>query len=425
MLTSHPKLWSTVKIVGLHLFLLLAAFSVLLFLGYNSQMPAPDNLSRWDVGWYLSIVENGYVYQEGQSNVAFFPFFPFLWKALSLGMRGISVLNAFLFLGSFIWLAQVFKLSRLQILFFLSVPSIMFMYVPYSEASFFLFSTILLVGLYKNNNYLILAGLFLCCVTRSSAVFFVPAVIFTQFISFQGTNKAGVSRILYQTLLYLGAVAAAILFVGLVQWQQTGQWFPFFGVQQYWKHEFKLPVYPLTTWGGTRLLWLDGPALWFGISAGLFCVYVLVRFFRESMPSIAINRAAVFSAGYVVAVALFIIFFQQHSIYSLNRYVFATPYFIVFLLTLVRQFSFSLKALCGVFLASLPLWLLFEAHERLDGMSHLQTVWYFILITLDVTATLTLNQKHLNRHVIPVLYGINILLQLYLFDIFLKGEWVG
>ena len=134
--TFFPQL-RIFKLIGLHLFLLFTAYSILMFLGFITQMPNAGNLNRWDTGWYLSIVENGYVLQEGQSNVAFFPFFPFLWKSLHLGMRSVSLLNAILFLGAFSWLANEFKLKNSHIFFFLSVPSFMFMFVPYSEASFF------------------------------------------------------------------------------------------------------------------------------------------------------------------------------------------------------------------------------------------------------------------------------------------------
>ena len=73
-----------------------------------------DWCSRWDGGWYLSIVRDGYSYQAGkQSNVVFFPFFPLLVTGIGfLGVPptwgGVVVSNA-AFLAA---LAYVYALGR-------------------------------------------------------------------------------------------------------------------------------------------------------------------------------------------------------------------------------------------------------------------------------------------------------------------------
>src|SRR5687767_299870 len=52
---------------------------------FGQRPPMAELLTKWDAGWYSSVSTQGYSYTEGQqSNVAFFPLYPLVAKALAL-----------------------------------------------------------------------------------------------------------------------------------------------------------------------------------------------------------------------------------------------------------------------------------------------------------------------------------------------------
>jgi len=94
---------------------------VLLFIGWFSQAIPPtatmptrgwqfsphrllDIWGRWDTGWYISIIQDGYgavVNQYGQSSTAFFPAYPYLVKLIHhlLVPPGLRTTGTILFVG--------------------------------------------------------------------------------------------------------------------------------------------------------------------------------------------------------------------------------------------------------------------------------------------------------------------------------------
>ena len=77
-----------------------------------------DSFFRWDSGWYKSIIQGGYSYNtEKQSNVAFFPLYPILVKAiasltsLNVPISGLLLSNLCLILALFF----VYKISNIYL----------------------------------------------------------------------------------------------------------------------------------------------------------------------------------------------------------------------------------------------------------------------------------------------------------------------
>jgi len=135
-------------------FLLHFAFLGILYSAYRIYteqpvLPSEKDLSIvWDGYHYTNIKNDGYSYNPArQSNVAFFPGFPYLWKYSGLNAFGISLINLLLFLTGLFFLVREFAIRQRDALLFLSLPSLFFMFVPYSEALFFAASSILLIGL--------------------------------------------------------------------------------------------------------------------------------------------------------------------------------------------------------------------------------------------------------------------------------------
>lgn len=50
---------------------------------WSGGVPLVEPLMAWDAGWYLSVVNNGYIFQPGQANTGFHPLYPLLIKIFS------------------------------------------------------------------------------------------------------------------------------------------------------------------------------------------------------------------------------------------------------------------------------------------------------------------------------------------------------
>ncbi|MFC1640531.1 mannosyltransferase family protein [Patescibacteria group bacterium] len=111
-----------------------------------------NNWTRWDSGWYLSIIQHGYVWvepSEGASNVAFFPLYPYLIKLLAFPLESnpLAVATAISSLALLVGIIYFFKLVRLDhtreisyqaVLFLLLFPMSFFFVSAYTESLFFL-----------------------------------------------------------------------------------------------------------------------------------------------------------------------------------------------------------------------------------------------------------------------------------------------
>jgi len=413
-----------IGIITAHLALMIMLISVLSHYKIM-QSPSVDSLNQWDAGWYKNIVSNGYVFVENaQCNLAFFPLFPFTWKWLQLSATGISLLNFLLFIAGFLLLAETFRFSMKQTLVFFVTPSLFFCYVPYSEAIFFLSSSIILLGLHKNLKILVVAGLFIAGITRSTSMFFLPAVILAQLLS---NSKPFSKENIFTIIIYAATCIASLFTVALWQWQQTGQWFYFFEVQQFWNKKLGFPKLPLTTWNGPALLWLDGAALFVGISALLYCAKDSLKW-ATSWFSEKTNPALVFACVYLIMASATTVFFgntgTQTSIYSLNRYIFGTAYFMVFahfILTDKILLKNRMLIAAGIIMFQMLLFGIYSPQILKDlfvvaGIAGFAGyAFYHVLLT---------EQKIFGKY-FYLFYIVNVVLQLKLLDLFLKGKWVG
>jgi Gpi18-like mannosyltransferase len=108
--------------------------------------------SRWDAGWYLDVAKNGYKFLPGeQSNVAFFPLYPYLTRLIHSAipvkgdagwmLGGIIVSNTALLVG----LIYLHRLVRLDydyatagraVLYLCVFPTTLFLSAVYSESLF-------------------------------------------------------------------------------------------------------------------------------------------------------------------------------------------------------------------------------------------------------------------------------------------------
>lgn len=174
--------------------------------------------ARWDSGWYASVARQGYVMRDGESDLAFFPIYPLLIRALhpifstNFFWPGqiISIVAAFGSLYIFYLLARFDyseKQSRLSLLYLITFPTSFFLVSVYSESTFLL---LLLLSFYfarKQKWLSVFVAAALLTATRVIGVFIIPALIFEYLAqrNFKLTEiKKDVWFLLFTPLPFLG-----------------------------------------------------------------------------------------------------------------------------------------------------------------------------------------------------------------------------
>lgn len=418
--------------------LFVCAYFALLFFGGVTGVPNNTNLIVWDAFYYHSIKEGGYSYYWYMaSNSAFFPFFSYLWRLLHLNSIGISVFNLSLFLYSLYLLYTTFSINIRYVFIFISLPAAIFFYVPYTESLFFFFCTLFLIGLVKGNLKLIFIGLLLASITRATALFFVPAIIFMEVFSSAKPffNKKLIINCVVMSLTSI----LGLLIVVLIQHYQTGIWFAF-AKQQYrfWQHKLDFPGFPLVAHGGDKALWIDGIAFILGLQVIAIASGLIIKKFITHKTSVLFNNKPVlFTIPYLIMITIYSLFYNaksfdaQTSLNSFNRYMFCNPFFFIFLsflpqlfpLNLKNYFLFVFSVLIGFFFIGLngnPL-TFFIGEKTPLAFTLLFFFTFFIYINLFFASCYKFggNSPHM------ILFAVNLILSVYCLNSFINGGYVG
>lgn len=390
-------------------FIVLQSFAYL-FLNSNWLLTRRAFLSA-DAEHYYYISQHGY---EG-FRVAFFPLFPFLWKITGDGVLLITIINSIVFLLSFSALTALFKIKKpIELLLLASIPCLMFMFIAYTEALFFLFGTMLLIGLKKNMPVLVCLGILFCGLTRPSATVFLPAILFTVYLSQTSIKKKVIQGILFSLSALLGLGTTLI-----IQHSYTGKWFSFFEEQKGWGNELRIPELPFKSWAGGQIVRLDATAL----LVGFFALVILIKILFQKIKKQKIELAPeiIFSISYLAGIALLILAFRGGSFFSLNRFVYATPFFTVALVHFIRSYSFTLGQIGIFFFVSSLFWLLFGSYV------HIQYLLKFELMSLFLAGYFLLNNqnKNLRQAATITIFSVNTILLMYFYYRYLINDWVG
>ncbi len=421
-------------IVLCHAFLFCACYLSFYFFGFINKLPDQNNLVQWDANWYLSVKNEGYQYfWYRASNAGFFPLFPSVWRLLQLESIGISVFNYFTFLTGLFLLCKTFQIRSVCTLCFISLPSVVFFFVPYTESLFFFFSALLLIGLYKNKQSLVLCALFFCSLTRGTAMLFIPALIVMEVLN---SAKPFSRHCIKNILLYSFVSLAGLLVVVLVQYYTTYEWFAFAKQQvKFWNHKFSMPRLPFVSYGGDKIIWLDGLAFFFSLVAFAVVLVFFVKHLLKKKHPLFKNKAFWFSATYLLMVGVFCVFFNQKSsagnteIVGINRYVFCSAFFLVFLFTSLNELFFNLKTISVYLLVALVAWLCLGLADPLKFLnqadSYFSTAVFFALLTIYVTAFFALKQKKYGNYIAVVLFCCNVILSVHVLFLYITGNWVA
>ncbi|QIX61301.1 hypothetical protein HER32_08950 [Hymenobacter sp. BT18] len=366
------------------------------------------SLSQWDVEHYLIIKNQGYDLQR----TAFFPAFPYFWRWLQLSAAGISGVNLVVFVATFMALAKEWKLTRPQQLLALSVPSLLFMAVPYSEALFFLGGTLALLGWRREQEGLAWLGILLCSVTRSAAFVFVPALLLAGWLT-RRELAAPWRRLGGSCVAALGGLAFSVY----VHYRATGVWLAFSQAQQqFWDNHLQWPKWPLENWGGPAVTRYEAVAM----AAAVACLLYLYKAWRQA-PQKAPAFGVAFSALYLVGVTVLTLATKGGWLASLSRYTFATPFFLVMLVE-GRNQRLSTRQLLWLVLGAELVWLLL-----FRSFGHIHTLLMYVL--LGAYGAVLLANLHINAKVQKAALWLSVsgnsALMIWLLFRFLTGEWAG
>jgi len=396
----------TLLLSGMHAALCGAVLAVLHFTGIADW--SPNMLMQFDAVHYAKIANSGY---QGFLQ-AFFPLFPMAWKALGTGAWGISLLNAILYLSALVWLARLLKPSRAAFIVWLVVPSALFYFVPYTESFFFTSSVLLLFGVIRRLPWVTCVGLVLCGLTRPAFTVVVPALGLLSFLRHGFTATA-----FKEILLWIASASVSILLVSIIQNQSTGEWLGFINAQAGWNNSLRLPELPFTSWGGAPSVRLDAVALLFGtLSLAWLAVLIVVR--RQPSPP----PALIISLSYIASITASVVAFRGGELFSLNRFVFATPFALVVLSSASQLRETVSRA---------PAWLIFIAISCffliMGSYVHVQPFLAYCAIALYVTWLISLPRLPSAVQAISfwgwVLTTLG--LQIFYYIRFIQGSWVA
>jgi len=206
-----------------------------------------DGWARWDAGWYKRIVDRGYYFEGGQSNVAFFPLYPLVTKAVAKVVRnpwaaGLLVSNASLLLALFFLngIARMYfdqEGAQRSLVYLLVFPTSFFFSAYYSEA-LFLLTTATSFYFYLKARYF-WCGLFglLATMTRPTGV-----ALFIAFLLGYLWNKRARPSQMNARILWILLIPCGLLVFMAILWAQVGDPMAFVKGQEGWGRSFTFPL---------------------------------------------------------------------------------------------------------------------------------------------------------------------------------------
>lgn len=307
-------------------------------------------------------------------------------------------------------------------LLLLSTPLLLFMGVPYTEALFFCFGSLLLLGLRQRRMGWWVLGLLGCGLTRSASSMFTPGLLFMTLL--WASQPGQLRTALRWGVSGLAAVALSIGIVATTQWYQTGEPWAFALAHKHWGHVLQVPQFPWHATTGIDMLWLDALALWIGAGAIGGCCWLAwrwLRHVRKKQPLPILPLEIIFTLGYCVCISLFIVLYQGGNVANAARYLFATPFFVVLVAYLAEQPAWPWHRYLLLGIWAMLFWQVFGLYTRsFDNFTTGQALWYFGLLTAYLLTYLAWRQLHWRREATMVLYVFNLVMLLHLLESWLQ-----
>ena len=291
-----------------------------------------DSFVGWDSGWYNRVALHGYYFEGSQSDVAFFPAFPYLsrWVGYLVGghvIGGLVISNLALLGGLFFvyGIAGRYGTRRFQeraVIYALIYPTSIFLSAYYTEGLFF-FAAAGALYFYETEQ-LILAGLFGClaALTRSTGVMLFPALAIgllhrRHYAFFQLGPR------FYARACALLLIPCGLLCVMWMQKVQVGDPFAFINIQRNWGRSAADPSALVTTLYNTaHRLWLPNTSSFLAVELGA----TLVLFLAAAVSMYRLDFAHTIFILCVAALPLSTGVIESMSRYALS----AVPIYLIF-----------------------------------------------------------------------------------------------
>ncbi len=412
---------------ALHFAFLAAIYWLYHGLGWFDRFPNDVTLSNWDGYWFENIVNVGYKFNADRaSNTGFFPLFPAIWKLLTVNAGFMSFYNLLMALGCMYVLAQEYKWSVTRTLTYLALPSLFFLYVPYSESIYFVCCTLILIGLTRSKQPYIYIGLFVAGLTRPTLVFFIPALFAVDFYKWFTHQENFITSLKRVSLVVFSSVSATVISY-LVHWYQTGVWMAHYKtVSTYWGRILRVPVFPLHTYGMSKILWLDAWATILCVFAIVYLLYLL----RKSLPRVkspiefdANTIVLLFTATYLLMAFCSVFFYRDNyfgtNMRGINRYVFVTPFLLQSIHIILENGYLKRKMVLSLLAVLTMVALMYGVWRHENHFYHFSAL--MALLTIGIYG---LGKNETKWSWIPV-YVIFCCAQTYLFNMFIAGIWVA
>ncbi len=214
------------------------------------------------------------------------------------------------------------------------------------------------------------------------------------------------------------ATALGMCLVGWIQYADTGEWFRFFSIQSEWDNRLRIPTLPLRSWGGDFPTRMDALSLF----AAVVCGAALFPMIFSKKQAVQPASPMVLSMAYCAGMGLLVLAFRGGSLFSLNRFVLATPFIMVLIHAWVNS-ALALKRhhLWGLAGGSLLFWLLFASWTHISNF----LAYGFISVCVMLFVWIKLPKTQAKQLAIAALVLIQCYFQYLLFARFLDNGWIG
>lgn len=378
-----------------------------------------EKMTVWDGSHYDWIKNTNY---SRIKDFAYYPLFPYFWKATHLSTLGISLLNIFLFaIGMFV-MFKIFldKLTLKHLLILLCVPYLVIFMMPYSESLYFLFIALGLYGILRERYWLYFAGFLLASMTKSSSLLFV--ILFLCIEGLYALNHKSVSLFFKRFIKVVFPIVLGMFFVMLFQWiMGAPSFFQSIISQKYWGKSLSLPQLPFSFWSNESR----------SITVPFLCLYflpMLVVLAKEVVMALKSKQRIEFDKWkYVRMISIvflignvFTALFTQHGgLYSLARYLLATPFFVFLLFDTINRKRNNFWQVFYLVIGAITIIICKDYFSKVD---------FFGAYLVIVTSFLVYFYRRIHTKILYPLLAIIVLLNAcwtaYMFNCFLLNGWI-
>ena len=162
---------------------------------------------------------------------------------------------------------------------------------------------------------------------------------------------------------------------------------------------------------------LDGVAFIFGLISGVCLVLYILRV--NFLKAKSIPKDVILSLAYLGGITLTVFLFRGGALFSLNRFLFATPFIIMAVNYFLKQnFSFSNRKLILILFILIIYWLSFASYV------HIQAFLKYFAVSVYVLLFFMIKSEHsaLRKMAIVSFISVNLFFQVYFYGHFLLSE---